>query len=43
MKGFADYDQASNKYTARPDVAVMQGEQYCITVSETSFLCPINR
>jgi hypothetical protein len=43
VKGFADYDQASNKYTARPDVAVMQGEQYCITVSETSFLCPINR
>ncbi|GMH68971.1 hypothetical protein TL16_g05051 [Triparma laevis f. inornata] len=43
VKGFADYDAAADKYTARPEVAVVQGEQYCITVSETSFLCPVNR
>lgn len=43
VKGFVDYDPVAGRYTARHEVAVVQGEQYCITVSESSFLCSVNR
>ena len=43
VAGFADYDPIGGGYTAREEVAVVTGGQYCVTVSETSFLCPIHR